>query len=223
MTFGGRGCFHFVILLRKSPLPYVHHSTSNLLLVQQTTRHCLNDRLGNQHQIGFIQQPPTQELQGLVKIPSGSCGNFTVVNATVTTIQQLLWHWLQIRLITANYHRNLKVTYIVHLAEPLHHARRRGFGAQVEHHDGALGMEIVSILETTMPGIAGHVPKLQGHRLVVRLQQDRVDEETPGGHMLLSELSGGMATQERGLAYARITQQQALVRLISGPAGTKFH
>jgi len=82
--------------------------------------------------------------------------------------------------------------------------------SDIEHDDGALALDVVTIAETTETLLTGGIPHVEADGTAVGAERERVNDDTDGGKVLLLELTCDVTLHEGGLAHTTITDKHAL-------------
>mmetsp|Transcript_7761 Transcript_7761/g.11494 ORF Transcript_7761/g.11494 Transcript_7761/m.11494 type:complete len:100 (-) Transcript_7761:180-479(-) len=83
-------------------------------------------------------------------------------------------------------------------------------GCDVEHNDGALALDVVSIAEPSEFLLSGRIPHVEFDGSTVGVEDEGMDLDSQSGNVLLFELTGKMALHERGLSDSTISDEDEL-------------
>ena len=82
--------------------------------------------------------------------------------------------------------------------------------SDVEHDDGAVALDVVTVTEATELLLTSGIPAVEGDLATVGLEGEGVDVDTDGGDVALLELASQVALNEGGLACTAITDENQL-------------
>ncbi len=83
-------------------------------------------------------------------------------------------------------------------------------GSDIEHEDGGIGTNVVSLTKTSEFLLAGSVPQGQLDGAVVGVEDNGAHLHTLSGDVLLLELASDVALDEGRLAYTTVSDQHYL-------------
>lgn len=83
-------------------------------------------------------------------------------------------------------------------------------GGDVEHDDGALALDVVSVAEAAELLLSGGVPNVELDGAAVGVEDEGVDLDAEGGDVLLLELTGQVTLDEGGLADSAVSDEDEL-------------
>lgn len=111
---------------------------------------------------------------------------------------------LDLHLITSEYDRNI-LTHACEITVPVWHIFVSNTGCHIEHDNGALALDVVSVAKPAKFFLAGGVPYVELDWPSVGVEEEWVDFNSEGGYILLFEFTGEMAFHESCFAYPAIT------------------
>jgi len=82
--------------------------------------------------------------------------------------------------------------------------------SDIEHDDGALTLDVVTITKTTETLLTCSIPHVETDRTAGSGEGERVDDNTNSGKILLLEFTSDVTLHEGGLAHTTITDKNAL-------------
>ena len=83
-------------------------------------------------------------------------------------------------------------------------------GGNIEHEDGGISANIVTLTQTSQLFLASGVPKWEFDRAMVGVKSNRADLNSLSGYILLLEFSCDVPFNERGLADSTVSDQDDL-------------
>ena len=83
-------------------------------------------------------------------------------------------------------------------------------GGDVEHHDGALALDVVAVTETAELLLTGGVPNIEPDWSSVGVEHEGMDFDAEGGDVLLLELAGQVPLHEGRLSGAAVADENQL-------------
>lgn len=116
---------------------------------------------------------------------------------------------LDVDLVAAQHNRNI-LAHAHQIAMPVRHVLVRDARRHVEHDDGALALDVVAVAQAAELLLASGVPDVEADRSAIGVEDERVHLDAQRGHVLLLELAGHVALDERRLAGAAVADQHAL-------------
>jgi hypothetical protein len=82
--------------------------------------------------------------------------------------------------------------------------------SNVEHDDGAVALDVVTIAESTELLLTGGIPAVEADLSTVGVEDQRVDIDTDSGDVTLLELTGQVALDEGGLSCTTVADEDQL-------------
>jgi len=90
--------------------------------------------------------------------------------------------------------------------------------SHIEHDNGALALDVISVAEASELLLAGGIPHIEDDLAVIGVEVQRVDLNSHRGDVFLLELAGEMALDEGGFAGASVSDEDefegGLLRLL---------
>lgn len=82
--------------------------------------------------------------------------------------------------------------------------------SDVEHDNGTLALDVISITKATKFLLSGSIPNVEFNGTPIGVEEEGVDFDTEGGHILLFEFSRQVTLDEGGFAYTAVTDEDEL-------------
>lgn len=77
----------------------------------------------------------------------------------------------------------------------------------IEHDDGALSLNVITVAQTAKLLLASRVPNIESDRTAIRVKDQRMDFDAQRGHVFLLKLAGHVSLDECRLAGTAIAHQ----------------
>lgn len=116
---------------------------------------------------------------------------------------------LDVHLIAAQHNGDV-LAHAHQVPMPVRYVLVRDARRDVEHHNGALSLDVVAVAQTTELLLAGGVPHIEADRTAIGVEYERVHLDAQRGHVPLLELASHVSLDKGRLAGAAIADQHAL-------------
>ena len=83
-------------------------------------------------------------------------------------------------------------------------------GGNVEHDDGTLSLDVVSIAQSTEFLLSSSIPHVEFNRTSVSVEDEGMDLDSEGGNVFLLKLSRQVPFDKSGFAYSTVTDEDEL-------------
>ena len=83
-------------------------------------------------------------------------------------------------------------------------------GGDVEHDNGALALNVISIAQSAEFLLTGSVPDIEFDRTSVRVEDEGVDLDAEGGDVFLFELTRQVPLDKGGFAHPAVSDEDEL-------------
>mmetsp|Transcript_15745 Transcript_15745/g.43500 ORF Transcript_15745/g.43500 Transcript_15745/m.43500 type:complete len:226 (-) Transcript_15745:180-857(-) len=156
----------------------------------------------------FARQPK----EWLFEVVVGLGGDVVVLQVLLSVEGDLLrldLSVLDLDLIPCQHDWNV-LTHSRQITVPIWHILVSDTGCHVEHDDGALPLDVVSVSQSSEFLLSGSVPDIEFDWSTVGVEGERVDLHTEGGDVLLFELASQVTLDERSLADTTISDKDEL-------------
>lgn len=206
----------FLLVIVDIHLDVVHHL--RLLLHQRNLFLSQHHRLTRQHglrnqlQLTVVRELLREPHKRLLEVVVALRADIVVLKPLLAVERDHLRLDLALRtvdLISHQHNRNF-VADTGNIAVPVRHALVRVSGRDVEHDNGAVAFNVVSITQTAEFFLARGIPAVEADLAAVGEEGEGVDVDADGGDVALFELAGEMALDEGGLARTAVSDEDQL-------------
>lgn len=154
----------------------------------------------------------SQPQERLFEVVVGFGGNIVVLEILLSVEGDLLGLDLSVfdfDLVSSQDNGNV-FAHTGEIAVPVGHIFVGDARSDIEHDDGALSLNVVSIAQSSKLFLSGSVPYIEFDGSTVGVESQRVDFDSESGDVLLFELSSEMALDKCGLSDTPVADQNEL-------------
>mmetsp|Transcript_5680 Transcript_5680/g.19873 ORF Transcript_5680/g.19873 Transcript_5680/m.19873 type:complete len:200 (-) Transcript_5680:19-618(-) len=163
-------------------------------------------------EVGITSELACQVQEGLFEVVVGFGTDFVVLQVLFAMERHLLrlhLSVLHVHLVSTQ-HDGYVFTHARQVPVPGRHVLVREPRRDVEHDDGTVPVDVVSITQPTKLLLSSRVPAVVPDLSSIGVKVERTHLHTDGGFVFLLELSCPVTFHERGLACATVAHEQQL-------------